>query len=430
MGTLFLLLIWSIFIIAWTYRKKNVGVLVFLTLMVVPTIEIGSQRINATYYWLFFYLFLIALMNVKIKIKKSIVVYCLVCILLILNYCIAWAWNGMISSSMFSVCVIYIRYIVLAIELGVIFRTEKIENICFEFKSALNITMFINFITVIFQMIIPTQTLTLIQYFFYDEQGLSQIEAVQNGVMSRYLGIYNHPGLLGIFCLFIIAVYLPQLMKAKKSYIYIGMALFCGISSLSKVFILGVPIIIILWIILSYREMKTQTFLSVFGVCSLFIIIFIEYENIYNWLYQKSQLLAYYFSFLSQPLKAFATRYDSQGGVLSETFAVIKEHFIIGVGPVPIRGETLADSAPILILHNGGSIALALVIILYLYVFIRNWRSGLQEGVLLCCVIILTGFALPTWIFYMSSFPILLFLLLNASSVKRINTKRKINVPY
>ena len=138
----------------------------------------------------------------------------------------------------------------------------------------------------------------------------------------------------------------------------------------------------------------------------------IQYESIHSFLYERSQVVAYYFSFLHNPLKAFATRYSSKTGILLPIYEIIRKHPIIGVGPLAVKGEILADSAPIIILHNGGVIALLIVILFYLWLFYCIWKCAGMEEIFLWFTVIMSGFALSTWTFYLLTYPVLMYLIL------------------
>jgi len=53
--------------------------------------------------------------------------------------------------------------------------------------------------------------------------------------------------------------------------------------------------------------------------------------------------MKYYIQYLNKPLEVLSTRYSSQG-ILSESFSIIKENLLLGVGFASISGEFIGDS--------------------------------------------------------------------------------------
>ncbi len=412
MESVILLAVWMRMI--WVNRKdnKSTSVLLLLTLFIVPTVAIGNVRISATYFWIVFFLFLIIRNRSELKISTQLLRYVMFMGALMLIYILAWGINGN-SGGILGAVIGDGKFLVLALELGILLQEESRELWKQHFGKALNITLIVNTVVICVQLLFPSLMVNVIQRFFYDDNSINQIDSMRDGVYSRLLGIYTHPAYLAIFSLFVIAYYFPAFGKNKKVWPYLLCGFLCGAGSMSKTFVLGFPLLLLLWLLSQIKYLRDKRVLILFvTVVSVILLVMIQYESIHSFLYERSQVVAYYFSFLHNPLKAFATRYSSKTGILLPIYEIIRKHPIIGVGPLAVKGEILADSAPIIILHNGGVIALLIVILFYLWLFYCIWKCAGMEEIFLWFTVIMSGFALSTWTFYLLTYPVLMYLIL------------------
>ncbi len=398
-----IILFWSALLIISVLRNKLAGFLLFLILFVNITIPIFGLRINSLYYFtiLLFVLILIK-RDVKWTIDKDTRKYCLLLILILLTYSLGWLCSG--AGSLIGGLIGCIKFIPIIVEFSVLFQDIDKKTVKKDFGIAINIVVFLNTVMVVLQKINPSFSTTITDIFFYNDDTINSSDQIINGVMTRCYGIFNHPATLGTFSLFAITYNVYSNYKAIIRYPFIVCSFIIGLLSLSKTFVLGFPMIVIIMLLVGLKKCRSlRTIVLYLSVIVTGIIVILNFETIISVLSANNAYMRYYLSTLYNPFDAFQTRYSREEGALSFTYEIIKENFLIGVGPNSIKGEAVLDSAPVVIAHNGGVIGLILVTILLLYLLVKIFKTKQNELLLLWAVVLVSGFALPTWIFHMST---------------------------
>ena len=78
---------------------------------------------------------------------------------------------------------------------------------------------------------------------------------------------------------------------------------------------------------------------------------------------------------------------SSSSGQMAETYNVFREHWLTGVGPLPIDDEFLGDSQVVQVGHNGGVLALAAYLTLFIWLYVKGFREKRAANLLLMPII-------------------------------------------
>lgn len=262
----------------------------------------------------------------------------------------------------------------------------------------------INLCLVLVQMVFP-QSITLF-YNLYFREALTPLRYfLEMGFFPRATGSFGSPINLAVISLLAFAYFYAELLKAnyKKTIIFGCMAaLICGILSLTRTFILGLPLIMIAGLMLKILfpakwrvVISPQKVLTFTAVVTLLIVT--GYAGI-KFAIEKGVGIMWYLQFLTKPLETFATRYDLQEGALATTMEVIYNNLLIGVGLTQIRDEFLGDSLYIVLLHNTGILGAMLFIVIITLLVLKAFSSRNLPALMMVFALLLGGFAMPTFI--------------------------------
>lgn len=281
--------------------------------------------------------------------------------------------------------------------------------------------LFINLVTSIIQLAIPSSTKLF--YELYYKASLSPLaDALELGYFNRAYGTFGTPVLLGIFSIFCFAVYLgffTEKKKCKKIYLKLVSSIIIGLLALSKTAILGVPTIFIcccLLILIGVIKINNK---KIIVLPLLLIPIFIVTVQL---LRQHGTTINYYIRFLSKPFEALSTRYDASSGILADAYSTISGNWLFGVGGTPLGNDFIGDSMYLEVMYSTGIIG----IIIYFSALIRASITNLKlrnVTALLCFIAIcLGGFAAPVQLHFISV-SLLAYMFSNAESLYGINVK-------
>ncbi|OFD36885.1 hypothetical protein [Bacillus mycoides] len=313
--------------------------------------------------WIYFFLIIISSLIAVIKYDSTI------------------SWIGIFG---------YFRVICIIYMLQYVFR----ENPEKQLDNIIAPILTVNLIVSIIQLAMPS-SVQLFYDLYYKDSMTPLKEVLGLGYFNRAYGTFGTPVLLGVFALFSFAVYLGYYVEKKPCRfltLKILMAVSCGLIALSKTAILGMPMLVITVFILGIFRMvkiKNKKVLII-----PFFIVGIGYFMV-DLLEKAGFAISWYIRFLKHPFEAFGTRYDAGTGILTETYEIINQNLIFGVGPTPIGDAFVGDSMYINILYTSGILGLFIFLgILISSVFINGIKKNVT--VIMCGVaIVLGGFAAP-----------------------------------
>lgn len=284
----------------------------------------------------------------------------------------------------------YFRVICIIYMLQYVFR----ENPERQLDNIISPILTVNLIVSIIQLAMPS-SVQLFYDLYYKDSMTPLKEVLGLGYFNRAYGTFGTPVLLGVFALFSFAVYLGYYVEKKPCRfltLKILMAVSCGLIALSKTAILGMPTLVITVFVLGifgFVKIKNKKILII-----PFLIIGIGYFMV-DLLEKAGFAISWYIRFLKHPFEAFGTRYDAGTGILTETYEIINQNLIFGVGPTPIGDAFVGDSMYISILYMSGIIGLFLFLGILISAIVINLIEKDTIAVLCGLVILLGGLAAP-----------------------------------
>lgn len=302
-------------------------------------------------------------------------------------YSLSMPWVSFVALFRYLILFLYLKRLVIPSRTG-------------ELKRILDITLITNFVFSIIQVTFPT-SVGLFQNLYGKESNAVLSGFASLGYYNRAVGTLGSPALVGPFALFCLAFYLMLfLMKSKYNKVDIGLKIFfsigIGVVALSKTFIIGTPIIIILCLLFSSRKINPYRILRIVIIVGAIVFVsrfaiqfLVENTRISN------SLLDYYFNFVKNPIDALNTRYSSTGNVLP-AISVFKEHPIFGVGVGSISGEFVGDSAFVNILHNTGVVGALLITSYMVSLIARFFKEKNYIAFSVFIAILLAGIGIPS----------------------------------
>ncbi|MCQ6523663.1 MULTISPECIES: hypothetical protein [Bacillus] len=254
--------------------------------------------------------------------------------------------------------------------------------------------LIINLIVSVIQLSTPRSVQLFYDLYFKDSMTPLK-EVLSLGYFNRAYGTFGTPVLLGVFALFAFALYLGYYVEKRTCrflILKILMAVSCGLIALSKTAILGMPMLMIIIFILGiFRviEIKNKKVLII-----PFFTIAIGYFMV-DLLEKAGFAISWYVRFLKNPFEAFGTRYDAGTGILTETYEIINQNLIFGVGPSKIGDAFVGDSMYINILYTSGILGFCIFFgVLMSSLFINSIKKN-ATAIMCSLTIILGGFAAP-----------------------------------
>lgn len=313
--------------------------------------------------WIYFFLIIISSLIAVIKYGSTI------------------SWIGIFG---------YFRVICIIYMLQYVFR----ENPEKQLDNIISPILTVNLIVSSIQLAMPS-SVQLFYDLYYKDSMTPLKEVLGLGYFNRAYGTFGTPVLLGVFSLFSFAVYLGYYVEKKPCRfltLKILMAVSCGLIALSKTAILGMPALVITVFILGmfgFVKIKNKKILII-----PFLIIGIGYFMV-DLLEKAGFAISWYIRFLKNPFEAFGTRYDAGTGILTETYEIINQNLIFGVGPTPIGDAFVGDSMYISILYMSGIIGLFLFLGILISAIVISLIEKDTIAVLCGLVILLGGLAAP-----------------------------------
>ncbi len=309
-------------------------------------------------------------------------------------YLVLSSVNAMVFNCGLSVATIYatIRFIVL---IKMIIDLSEGQLISF-IDKALGIIILINAVCAIIQMmnIVPVETFYDLYYKETMKPLLNQLEV---GYFNRAYGTTAGPVILGgiasLTYTFYLSVYVSGKYNVKRNVLKIVACIICGILALSKTAILAFPIITLYTMVMCTITNESKKAL---GLLKAVMLIFVGTTVLYfvvPWMEKEGFAIAYYLKFLTEPLEALSSRYDSNSGQLAEAMAIIEQNFLFGVGHATFNGVFIGDSVYIVLLYHTGLVGLISYLLPFVIVLFRSIKSKnlVKSSLVIVFFLIATG---------------------------------------
>lgn len=411
------------------FKKQSIYPISMFASIFSPVINIGNRRIDGAYAYIIV-LFILVILYKKIKIPPRFLKrFFILNIYLISLYVFSWAVYGfhepnkVIAIFVGSVKILFIMYACWMIDYD-----HKISNIDRIVRRFILVSVIVNFIAVLFEMVSFNHSVNILKDIFLNEIELSYLSGqIRGGRWTRYYGIFKFPMNMGVFAVFTTILSLSYIKGSKKnkSIVFFALNIIIGIASGSKAYMLGIVVLLIAYYYLPLlrNKIESSSVVPFIVVPITAIIIFASFDKILDVAtYLFGSGVAYRLSFITNWTGALTTRYDSSQGVLREMPRFILNHLFIGVGPGSIQNEPNMDNSYFVILHNGGLFALIPVMWFY-FSLLKQFKS---DNTLLVLVlgIFLMGIAFPSFVFTEITTWIIYYFTLKADSKESI-TERK-----
>ncbi|MDD3228845.1 MAG: hypothetical protein PHE09_06455 [Oscillospiraceae bacterium] len=246
--------------------------------------------------------------------------------------------------------------------------------------------------------------------------GLKLIESLQNsasysyaldcvkwGSFDRCFGVMPYPMQLAIFCLFahIFLVFGDAVPRTRFRNVLIILNIVCGFFAASKTFIVGFAVLLLLQLILQFyfKGIGIKSLLAFGIIVVLLLASIVFFDEIYTFIAEHiGGNYARYWGFLKNASGIFKSRYSSSAEYLSYMPEFLKKFWLFGVGPVSLLNEGVLDSAPYVILHSGGVVALIAIAYYYIFHLIKSLQKRDMLTFMLITFILITGTGFQTWI--------------------------------
>jgi len=281
-----------------------------------------------------------------------------------------------------------------------IFQMERMGKLSCWVDSAdkvLSVTLLANVILSIIQILVPRSVNLFVN--LYAKASSAVLYNIQTmGYFNRAVGTFGSPTLLGPFALICFSFYFAVLFSKNRNinvYIKLVSSLVLGALSLSKAFIIGIPIMTLLILFSVRKQFKLRNIVSFFLlILSVLLIVHFGYTFLIQKTAINSKVIEYYFGMVSDPIKALQTRYLAQGN-LQDSFAVIINNPIFGVRLSSVKGEFTGDSTYVQLLHNTGIIGLLVMIIFFIGVIKFYYRKRDEIAFVVIVAGLIAGIGIP-----------------------------------
>lgn len=394
-------------------RNLQVGLFIYIVFsFLLPVIRLGS--LDLTYDLFAFFPILIVLLIIRkvIYLKKIYI--------LIYLYLILLLFSSLISVLLYDTNFNFIAFLgSVRFLLLIIIYSQIINNPDGFFMKVIFTIISVNFFVSIVQLSLP-QSVEIFYNLYYRDSLTPLKEVLYFGEFRRAYGTLGSPINLGTISLISFSYFYSKVLaNTANRLVKIGILLsvITGLLSLSKTFIIGLPIIFIIGILFKpiikpSNFSKKDIFVNYLKIIITGIISIIIFLILYRILKNAGLPIDYYLGFISDPLKAFETRYDSSQGLLTLTNEVIKENFLLGVGLTNIKGEFIGDSAYSVLLHDAGILGAILFLLFFMLIFKHSYYNKDMTSILLLFTLLLSGFAFTVIVSEIGSL-VLFYILLN-----------------
>jgi membrane protein len=398
-------------------RSSFVGVMLFLILN--PRITFYNINIDFSYLVLIFLIVSILIEKKAFMLYRKNSSYLKILLLNLIIFTIStllygFNLNNLTYTSLFGL----LKYILLIVCVPAYYNEDI--NINKKYIVLFRVAILVNLVGVILQQLYGYTISPFFKDLYLGQFGGYYSSLSVKSIYYRKFGFFPNPMMLGIFSLFSTIVMLQEYSKNNKTIDLLSLifSFATGFMSMSKTFYLGYPIILLAYILRNGLKSikKRNLFKNTLPIVAITPILFLVFIGIYDIAKQSSNnSIDYYLRILQDPVRSLETRYsiDSSDILLSETYSVIQEYPILGVGFNRPRNEFLGDSTYVLCLHNGGVVAFLMVISFYILILKNKWKQKDFYSVLFIILWIISGFALPTLFNYVFVIPFYFNFMLN-----------------
>lgn len=257
----------------------------------------------------------------------------------------------------------------------------------------------INAVCSVMQMMnmVPVQTFYDLYYKESMKPLLSQLEL---GYFNRAYGTMGSPVMLGgisaLTYTFYLVIYIAGKYDIKRNTLKMLASALCGLFALSKTAILAIPIMTAYAIVMCILTDGKQ---KIKGLLKIIVIIAVVGTVLYfliPWMEKQELAIMWYLKYLTEPFKAFSTRYDSDSGILAETIEIIKDNIIFGVGHATFDGVFIGDSSYVVLLYRTGIVGLVSYFLPYvsaLFISLKD-KDFVRSALVVVFLLIATGSSL------------------------------------
>lgn len=280
------------------------------------------------------------------------------------------------------------------------------------FDLVLLAVLAINSVVVVFQFLEPT-SVPLFHQFYFKESLTPLGSFLKRGYFTRFPGTFGTPTDLAILSLLSFSWFFGQTLSkrpTKKMLAGIVMSILCGIVTVSKTSLFGIPLMFAFgvlffsgrsWLV-SATNPRYRINLHHFIIRSAIVVFAVVFVvGMFLYVAERSPELRRYFSFLDDYQKivarVFETRLGSESreGALLDTWRVFLQNPVMGIGFTKAGDEFTGDSMYMNILHNSGVMGA----ILFLFFFFTVMRGMLASrdypGLFFTAAFLLSGLTTP-----------------------------------
>lgn len=394
-----------------TFYLKQRYQAAFLTVislaMLAPTLQINGSYLNAAYLmtvWLFATIVIESIRDKRLpKLEKTesrilLWVFIVSRVWSIGAYVIGYVQNGTAGISAFMGALLgninLFVLVVLLVYMGLKMPKKRLLPVFFQ--SAVLLAA-VNVVFYVLQRFFFEIGYDLTYSLFMSPDRSFPLETMKAiGAFDRIFGSFFTPTVLGTTFLYMIVILLAWYFVTQKELLLpmfatIIVLTYVGITSFSKLIILGLPAMIVylfvcLLIMKRSKTLKPIKLNNFWVMTSLLVAVFVvayltfpqELINVKN----------YYYGMLMKPLNSLTSRYKiptninpdiieageplPDAGKTVDALNFFRQHPIFGVGPIAVADEFIGDSQVSMVLHHGGIVGAVGYLLFYGYAFIKG----------------------------------------------------------
>ncbi len=374
-------------VIAW--RNPQRGLLLCIVLgLTFPLTKLGSMSLAFDY--LVFIVLCVIYYRIPAKGKNRYNKYLVIYFLLLL-------FSTLSSTCLIQSSVLQMIAIIGTIKYLIIYKL--ITELQFNpkvFENALILTLIINIVVVLLQIITPNAAEWT--YAFYSKGEGSALEGLEStGIIRRTYGTFANSAPFGFFITLASTVLFKSYYTTGKT-IYLVLILgaaIAGLFSTSKLFILMFPVVLITFLLFNgYIVHISTNSTSIYAIIVVAIGLLLGGYIVVNYLI--NDVFSAQFEYVFERLLAggisssFESRYEEEGAVV-DMLRVFYEYPIFGVGSTVVNGEFLGDSSWVLILHHTGLLGTFIISIFYFRQILTALRLKNRYAIMLVIMFIASG---------------------------------------
>ncbi len=240
------------------------------------------------------------------------------------------------------------------------------------------LTITVNFVFAVTQPFLPG--ILDVTHALYSQESTGPLNRfVERGSITRAVGTFGSPVDLAAVALISFGIAYERILRQEDNKLLVFILVLSasvGVLSLSRTAILGIPLVLVLGIIIQFRQTAVRRFRIIprrIASTSLYIIFGSSVLWYLVSILRKSRLnISYPLSFFQKPLAAFETRYAAGSSGLGLTAEVAMENMLTGVGFTTPRGEFLGDSAYVMVFHTAGVWGILITVSLFCLLAYRS----------------------------------------------------------